>query len=242
MVYAKAPIDVNDILYGKMVSEKKFKTFIVVSKKKQDFFRGPEPISPHPFKGQKINFYQGPEPEKKNDAHVLSELDTVFIDTETTGIAIGHEMVEIAIVDKDGNVILNSLLKPGCPISPAAFKKHGISEEMVQDAPTLQDIEEKIVDAVKGKHVVIYNSLFDERFFTQRIIDAMGGLSCSMRRFARYYGIKNKEPEPYQWLRLKKACQEIGFTWPSKAHRALADTLACRAVWLFLESQNADYV
>jgi DNA polymerase III epsilon subunit-like protein len=93
-------------------------------------------------------------------------LETVYLDTETTGLDDHHSVVdavEIAIVDDNGNVLINSLLRPSCPISSGAFMVHKITEAMVAEAPTLQDLEQRIIEAVRGKLVVMYNKTFPLR-------------------------------------------------------------------------------
>ena len=64
---------------------------------------------------------------------------TVFLDTETTGLDPDHdELLEIAIVDDSGEVLLDTLIKPSTnnPVWPEAEAIHGIAPEMVADAPT----------------------------------------------------------------------------------------------------------
>ena len=39
-------------------------------------------------------------------------------------------------------------------------------------------------------------------------------------------------------VKLQKAAEHVGHTWTGDAHRALADALACRSVWLWLESRR----
>ena len=44
-----------------------------------------------------------------------------------------------------------------------------------------------------------------------------------MRKYANLNGGR--------WRKLNEAIDEIGYQWEGTAHRALSDTLACRAVW-----------
>ena len=62
----------------------------------------------------------------------------VAFDTETTGLAPGSRMVEIAGIRFDERGLLetfHTLVNPGMPIPPDAIKTHGITDEMVADAP-----------------------------------------------------------------------------------------------------------
>ena len=62
--------------------------------------------------------------------------DPVYLDTETTGLELKDEIVEIAIIDKNGLVLIDSLIKPKQPIPDSATAIHHISNEMVKDSPT----------------------------------------------------------------------------------------------------------
>jgi DNA polymerase III epsilon subunit-like protein len=66
----------------------------------------------------------------------------IIFDTETTGIDADKKAVEIAMieVDDDLNILgeANSLINPGIPIPPHVSEIHGITDEMVKDAPTIE--------------------------------------------------------------------------------------------------------
>ena len=49
------------------------------------------------------------------------------------------KLVEVAIVDEDGAIILDTLVNPERPIG-FATQIHGISNEMVASAPTLEGL------------------------------------------------------------------------------------------------------
>lgn len=68
----------------------------------------------------------------------------IFCDTETTGQDRNAEVCEIAIVDEHENVLFESLVKPSKPIPQAATKIHGITNEMVANAPTFAEIWHQI--------------------------------------------------------------------------------------------------
>jgi hypothetical protein len=52
---------------------------------------------------------------------LLEEGDALIVDTETTGLSIKDEVIQIAIIDLDGKVLLNTLLKPTVSISTEAY-------------------------------------------------------------------------------------------------------------------------
>ena len=165
-------------------------------------------------------------------------MDPIFLDSETTGLSPSAKMVELAIIDDNGNALINTLLNPGMPIPNDAYAVHGISDEMVKDAPTLEQIEPEIIRIVGEKPVVIYNAKFDSQYLTAKIRRAMGKVTCCMQRFAPVYGEWNSRHRTYRWQALPVAVDHIGYDWKGSAHRAVTDALACRAVWLWLEREE----
>ena len=57
---------------------------------------------------------------------VLSTPGIVIIDTETTGIGPCDEVIELAVLDTHGRVLLDTLVRPTCPIDPGAARVHGL--------------------------------------------------------------------------------------------------------------------
>ncbi len=85
-----------------------------------------------------------------------------FIDLETTGINLGTDrIVEIAIIKilPDGNKsIKRKLVNPETPIPKAASDIHGITDEMVKDAPTFRQIAQELKQILDGCDFGGYNS------------------------------------------------------------------------------------
>ena len=67
------------------------------------------------------------------EARKLWESQPVFLDTETTGLHGRAEIVEISIIDYDGSVLFDKLVKPRQPIPRDAVTVHGITDDMVRD-------------------------------------------------------------------------------------------------------------
>ena len=164
-------------------------------------------------------------------------MKTIFLDTETTGLNAhyGDELVEIAIVDSEGNTLLNTFVKPTQNAYwNEAQRIHGISPAMVENAPTFEELKPTITQICNGKTVVIYNADFDLSFLDDCLIGSK--IECCMERFAAFYGEWNEYYGNYKWQNLSIASAYVGYKFEGKAHRALADTLACRAVWNYLEN------
>lgn len=85
-----------------------------------------------------------------------------FIDLETTGINLGTDrIVEIAIVKilTDGTKsIKRKLINPGMPIPEGASDVHGITDEMVKDAPVFKQVAQELKQMLDGCDLAGYNS------------------------------------------------------------------------------------
>jgi DNA polymerase-3 subunit epsilon len=163
-------------------------------------------------------------------------LDPVYLDTETTGLKGDAEIVEICVLDSDGSVLMESLVRPTGRISYEARQVHGITDAMVQDAPAWPDVWPAVEKALTGRAVAIYNAEFDQRLMMQsharrrlRWTFPMSEVFCIMLLYAQYRGEWNARYGNYRWHSLDMAQIQCGLTLPN-AHRAKADALLARAV------------
>ncbi|MBT6277514.1 MAG: 3'-5' exonuclease [Chromatiales bacterium] len=164
-------------------------------------------------------------------------MKTLFLDTETTGLHPPEDkVVEIAIADSDGRVLLDTLVNPGRPIGFATTIHH-ITDEMVSSAPFFESLLPDIQRIVRGNNIVIYNAGFDTKFFPDKLTGA-GKISCAMLKFAPMFGETDARRGSYKWQKLANAAKHIGYRWEGNAHRALADVLATRALWHWMEHQS----
>lgn len=99
----------------------------------------------------------------------LSEIKFACLDTETTGLSpqMGGKVCEVAVsVTRGGQVIeeFTTLLNPGKPMGPEVISIHGITNEMVADAPSFADIVPQLLYLLDGAVVVAHNADFDMNF------------------------------------------------------------------------------
>ena len=84
------------------------------------------------------------------------------IDLETTGTNLGTDrIIEIAIVKllPDGNqVVKRKIINPQMPIPKAATEIHGITDEIVKDAPTFKQVANELKQFIDGCDLAGYNS------------------------------------------------------------------------------------
>ena len=85
-----------------------------------------------------------------------------FIDLETTGVNPGIDrIVEIAIVKilTDGTKsIKRKLINPEIPIPKGASDIHGITDQMVKDAPVFKQVAQELKQMLDGCDIAGYNS------------------------------------------------------------------------------------
>jgi DNA polymerase-3 subunit epsilon len=85
-----------------------------------------------------------------------------IIDLETTGVNLGTDrIVEIAIVKimpDEKKLIKRKLINPEIPISPASADIHGITNEMVKDAPTFRQVANELKQFLDHCDLAGYNS------------------------------------------------------------------------------------
>ena len=94
-----------------------------------------------------------PEPEQASDGLTPRTLQTdrplSFFDLETTGVDETARIVQIAICtyspDTGEWVEFESLVNPEMPIPPGSTAVHGITDQDVADAPTLEAIADRIL-------------------------------------------------------------------------------------------------
>ena len=167
-------------------------------------------------------------------ASALIDNDPVVLDTETTGLGIGAQVIEIALVDMAGNVLFNSRLNPSVPIEPEAFNVHGISEQSLINAPIWSDIYPTLQQVIGKRPLVIYNAKFDLRVMKQTAIafnDDVTWLSeldthCAMALAADFFGATNRHGS----ISLSSAAMAADVEWPGTAHAASTDAIVTAGV------------
>jgi DNA polymerase III subunit epsilon len=164
----------------------------------------------------------------------------VILDTETTGLGNDAEMCQIGIVDFVGDTLLDTLVRPSAPIPAEATFIHGITDDMVKDAPTWMHIWPTVADLIKGKDVIIYNADYDMRIIRQShsawglsapIFDADGDTHCAMLWYAEYWGEWNDYRQSFRWQKLSVACQQQKVA-VKDAHSAIGD---CKMTYALLK-------
>jgi DNA polymerase III epsilon subunit-like protein len=171
-----------------------------------------------------------PNQKDRNDAILwaiqkLNEGNFVILDTETTGTAEDDQILQIGIVSSTGDCIYSGLVKPiGVQgFDAAAVAVHGISFDMVKNAPTLDEIIEEVSRKVSGRTVLAYNSAFDKRLIRQscsraKVPTPNWNWECVMLQYSKFIGEPGRYNGEYKWQKLPR-------TDVKQAHDATADCL-----------------
>lgn len=127
---------------------------------------------------------------------MIQQGDFVVLDTETTGL-FNAEIVQIALVDAQDNVLLDTLVKPVNRIPYDAIRIHGITNERVADAPSWAEVTNQVESLLRGRNVVVYNAVFDRKMLHTSAEAAklpkvdwktFSQWWCAMEAFAEVYG------------------------------------------------------
>lgn len=164
------------------------------------------------------------------------QLQPLFLDTETTGVRSTAEIIEISLLDHNGEVLLDSLVRPRQLIPPESTMVHGISNVMVATAPTWAELWPQVQAILENRSIGIYNADFDLRLIKQS--HQQHGLLwptvqfdpfCIMQLYAQFYGEWDTHRNAYRWQSLEKAGHRFHIPL-TNSHRAKDDALLARAV------------
>ena len=153
-----------------------------------------------------------------------------FVDLETTGCTAPLDRItEIGIVevDDDGVREWSTLLNPGTSIPRSIQSLTGITSEMIQDAPTFEDVAKQTMDRLKGKLFIAHNARFDYGFlknsFRRVGYEFKPTVLCTVRLSRALY------PE-HRHHNLDALIERHGLVANGR-HRALADAQLIHQFW-----------
>lgn len=171
----------------------------------------------------------------------LEQDDFVIFDTETTGLIIdkslhlkirADEAVSLALVSKDGDILLDTLLKHSKRSSPEALAVHGKTWEETREAPRLGEILPEFKRLIDGKEILCYCvNNFDAEILRntciahcQPTLDLRRRTIQVLEPFAQFYGEWNDHRQSYKWQSLTTASAFFDID-TAGAHGAAADAL-----------------
>jgi len=154
-----------------------------------------------------------------------------FIDLETTGVNLATDrIIEIAIVKvlPDGKrSAKRKLLNPQMPIPKQSSDIHGITNEMVKDAPTFKEVAQELKQMLDGCDIAGYNSnRFDIPMLVEEFLRAEVDFDMKGRRLIDVQNIFHKMEQRTLSAAYKFYCNKI----LDGAHSAEIDATATHEI------------
>jgi DNA polymerase-3 subunit epsilon len=163
-----------------------------------------------------------------------------IVDIETTGsYAMGNGITEIAIAIHDGQKVINfyeTLVNPHRHIPIFIQSLTGISNEMVQNAPSFSEVAAQIHDLLQDKVFVAHNVNFDYSFVKYHL--QQNGYEYDSKKLCTVRLARKILPGLKSYS-LGKLTRELGINHANR-HRAGGDTLATADLFTMLVSNDKD--
>lgn len=180
--------------------------------------------------------------QREGTAAVVSEMAPekryrlAVLDLETTGLdATEEEILQVAIIDQDGNELINEHC---CPVLnnywPEAQAVHGISPADVAGKMAFGEIAPKVAEILLSSELVLaYNESFEYSFLVENGLqpDRLYWADDPMDIFAYKYN-------EGRWVSLEHAAQHFGYHFA--AHDALEDARATLHVYQKLNVEGKE--
>jgi DNA polymerase-3 subunit epsilon len=184
---------------------------------------------------------------KKSHAHLLEQSERnaassyVVMDFETTGLypARGDRVIELgAVLLNNGNILseFTNLINCGKVIPKTAHRVHGITAEMLLEAPLPEEVFPRFLEFLSGRTVIAHYAKFDIKFLRYEL--ARLGLGITSKYICTMKMSKKRFPHLPNH-KLETVAQHILGELPTglRLHRALNDARLTAMVWREMEKK-----
>ncbi len=167
-------------------------------------------------------------------------LDPVFLDLETLDNTPNSPIIELSIVNKNGDILFDEYIFPGEGRFLSNYKINNLNydEDKLANAKELSYYIPCLKQLTDGKAVITYGKSDIDK------LPWLKGhtiyLDCC-QRFSDRYGSYDHYHGDHTWMSLANACLEIGYVPNGIVHRSLVDAESCRIVWLHLDKEDANF-
>lgn len=173
----------------------------------------------------------------RNAEYRMDRTKVLFFDLELTGFYDHDEILSITVVDANGKLIMDTLVRP---VKKKKWKNtekiHGITPAMVTDAPVMSQLEPQLRAIFDGaENIIAYGVSTDYSHIKYIYADDPvqseafhRKIRCCANEFVRY-AHEHRPDIVHASLTDAMAC--FGIEWDGIAHTSAADTVACMKVW-----------
>lgn len=183
-------------------------------------------------------FTAGPQADRYGERRLDEVAFTVF-DTETTGLdpAGGDRVISIGAVRVvNGRVLtqetFEQLVQPGRSVPPASTRIHGITEEMLEGAPPIEDVLPAFARFSEDTVLVGHNVAFDLQFL--RMAERASGVRFAQPALDTLFLHAALHPDHPEHT-LEAIAERLGVSVVGR-HTALGDALVTAEVFVALQS------
>ncbi len=183
------------------------------------------------------------------EAGNLLQQNPLFMHSKTTGAAEQAEVVEIAILDSAGNPLIDALVKPKRHIRPNATEEHGITDEMVENAPKWTEVLPEVEEALAHKKVCVYDLNSEllalqnsyQNYNNRWSLDSDSFINI-MDLFSRYRNVRDARSGSLAAFSLEEAARSMGIDIEIIAYRrAHEDAWLIRAILMAIAGWKVYY-
>lgn len=175
--------------------------------------------------------------DARRDAHYgMSRERVLFFDLELTGVFDHDEILSVSIVNGKGETVFHSLTRP---VHTKRWKRtekiHGITPEMVKNAPTLKEISGQLATIISAaERLVAYGTstdfthlrrIYATREERNRMHDKLVDCAAEFSSYIHEHEIDLVHRS------LSDAMAHFALDWDGVAHTSIADAMACRLVF-----------
>ena len=160
----------------------------------------------------------------------------LFFDLELTGVYDHDEIISVSITDATGKIVMDTLVKPAHKKKWKHTEKiHGITPEMVADAPMLDELIPTIKDIFENADNLIAYGVSTDYSHIKYIYETEAEREwlkrktrCCANEFVRY---AHEHLPDLAHASLTDAMAVFDIEWDGIAHTSIADTIGCMKVW-----------
>ncbi len=151
----------------------------------------------------------------------------IVLDIETTGLDyLREKIIEFAgikLVNNEITETYETLINPEQEIRRSSMNIHGITQEMVQDAPKITEVMPKILEFIGDYPIIGHSVIFDYSFLNQASLN-LYEKELQNQRIDTQYLYREVFPEEFSHG-LESLAKRFKIDFPER-HRAMADAMA----------------